>query len=108
VARQEQDRGREPVKVGGRGGGSRARSVSVAPQGGRTGFTSSADSAAAVGGRRSSRARSVTRGARPYRGSEVGQSLLYISSPGTGSKFPTFCHRFAKMRYISSAGTRIC
>ncbi|GJN07103.1 hypothetical protein PR202_ga24900 [Eleusine coracana subsp. coracana] len=72
AARRERERrGREPVKVGGRGGGGRARSVSVAPQGRRTGATSSAESAAAVGGRRSSRARSVTDGARPYRGSET-------------------------------------
>ncbi|GJN28415.1 hypothetical protein PR202_gb16533 [Eleusine coracana subsp. coracana] len=70
-ARLERERGREPVKVGGRGGGGRARSVSVAPQGRRSGATSSADSAAGVGGRRSSRARSVTDGARPYRGSEA-------------------------------------
>ncbi|GJN13908.1 hypothetical protein PR202_gb00664 [Eleusine coracana subsp. coracana] len=70
-ARRERDRGREPVEVRGRGGGGRVRSVSVAPQGRRTGATSSTESAAAVGGRRSSRARSVTGEARPYMGSEV-------------------------------------
>ncbi|TVU50693.1 hypothetical protein EJB05_02073, partial [Eragrostis curvula] len=72
VARRERDRGREPVKGGGgRGGGGRARSVSVAPQRRRTDSAPSADRAAAVGGRRSSRARSVTDDTRPYRGSET-------------------------------------
>ncbi|CAN6335447.1 unnamed protein product [Urochloa humidicola] len=66
------DRGRQPLKGGGRGGGGgRARSVSVAPQ--RRQQTASAPdgSAGAVGGRRSSRARSVANDARPYRGSET-------------------------------------
>ncbi|CAN6348850.1 unnamed protein product [Urochloa humidicola] len=68
------DRGRQPLKGGGRGGGGgRARSVSVAPQRRQqTASAPSADgSAGAVGGRRSSRARSVADDARPYRGSET-------------------------------------
>ncbi|CAO2140700.1 unnamed protein product [Urochloa humidicola] len=67
------DRGREPLKGGGRGGGGgRARSVSVAPQRRHTASAPSADSSAgAVGGRRSSRARSVADEVRPYRGSET-------------------------------------
>ncbi|CAN6380434.1 unnamed protein product [Urochloa humidicola] len=68
------DRGRQPLKGGGRAGGGRARSVSVAPQ--RRQQTASAvpsadGSAGAVGGRTSSRARSVADDARPYRGSET-------------------------------------
>ncbi|CAL4989831.1 unnamed protein product [Urochloa decumbens] len=65
------DRGREPLKGGGRGG--RARSVSVAPQRRQqTASVPSVDgSAGAVGGRRSSRTRSVADEARPYRGSET-------------------------------------
>ncbi|CAL4904452.1 unnamed protein product [Urochloa decumbens] len=68
------DRGREPLKGGGRGGGGggRARSVSVAPKRRHTASAPSADrSAGAVGGRRSSQARSVADDARPYRGSET-------------------------------------
>ncbi|XP_062183411.1 uncharacterized protein LOC133887464 [Phragmites australis] len=68
VARR--DRGRQPLKGGGRGGG-RARSVSVAPQRPRTASAPSADSAGAVGGRRVSQARSVADDARPSRGSET-------------------------------------
>ncbi|TKW07623.1 hypothetical protein SEVIR_7G319200v4 [Setaria viridis] len=65
------DRGREPLKVGGRGGGGRARSVSVAPQRRDTASAPSVDSAGAVGGRRASRARSVADEVRPYRCSET-------------------------------------
>ncbi|OEL38515.1 hypothetical protein BAE44_0000470 [Dichanthelium oligosanthes] len=85
------DRGREPLKVGGRGGSGRARSVSIAPQRRRTASASSADSAGAVGGRRSSRARSVADDARPYRDSEGSRQMdetlhseasTAVSSPG--------------------------
>ncbi|OEL24456.1 hypothetical protein BAE44_0014525 [Dichanthelium oligosanthes] len=64
------ERGREPLKGGRRGGGGRARSVSVAPQRRNAATVSSADSADPVGGRRASRARSVADDARPCRGSE--------------------------------------
>nr|CAB3462939.1 unnamed protein product [Digitaria exilis] len=66
------DRGREPVKSGGRAGGGRARSVSVAPQRRHTASTPSAGGAGgAVGGRKASQARLVADHARPYRGSET-------------------------------------
>ncbi|XP_062204070.1 uncharacterized protein LOC133906243 isoform X3 [Phragmites australis] len=68
VARR--DRGREPLKGGGRGGG-RARSVSVAPQRPRIASAASVDSARSVGGRRVSRPPSVADDARSYRGSET-------------------------------------
>uniref|UniRef100_A0A804MKL8 Uncharacterized protein n=2 Tax=Zea mays TaxID=4577 RepID=A0A804MKL8_MAIZE len=66
------ERGREPrLKSGGRGGGGgRARSASVAPPQ-RRHTASVADSAADVGGRKASRARSVADVARTYRGSET-------------------------------------
>ncbi|KAF8644076.1 hypothetical protein HU200_066586 [Digitaria exilis] len=62
------DRGREPVKSGGRAGGGRARSVSVAPQ--RRHTASAPSAGGAVDGRKASRARLVADDARPYRGSE--------------------------------------
>ncbi|KAK8447123.1 hypothetical protein SEVIR_8G005100v4 [Setaria viridis] len=66
------DRGRQPLKGGGRGGGGgRARSVSVAPQRRHSASAPSADGAGAVGGRRASRARSVADEVRPYRCSET-------------------------------------
>nr|CAB3459238.1 unnamed protein product [Digitaria exilis] len=66
------DRGREPLKSGGRAGGGRARSVSVAPQRRHTASAPSAGGAGgAVGGRKASRARLVADHARPFRGSET-------------------------------------
>nr|CAB3490796.1 unnamed protein product [Digitaria exilis] len=63
------DRGREPFKSGGRAGGGRARSVSVAPQ--RRHTASAPSAGGAVDGRKASRARLVAEDARPYRGSET-------------------------------------
>ncbi|KAL6641978.1 hypothetical protein ACP70R_020159 [Stipagrostis hirtigluma subsp. patula] len=74
-------RGRDLLPGGGRGSGAggRARSVSVAPQRRRTASAPSADFAGAVGGGRTSPARSVTDDARTYRGSETDAETRDVS-----------------------------
>jgi hypothetical protein len=83
-------RGREPLKGGGRGGGGRARSVSVTPQRRHAVSVPSADAAGAVGARRASRPRSVADDARPYRGSEVSLCFTFHHKILSPEKLPAF------------------